>query len=370
MIIFVLYAFGGPREAGATGGIISNYLLLVDCAKYRNVFLIAPNISSDLLAELNSRGVRVSTKTFSPSGFRARLEKREWIRNELGKLLDSRSGRFHVIASTSTADIAFSICEQANVQFSVIVRAFEDFYFRFTRGLGVKGALKQLLLGVLYQKRVSKAYSSAVSIVVNSKFMASEVQQYFSTNRLVVVYPCIDMESASKGASTKPIRTIGIINPKKIKGEAIFLALAERYKNINFVYYGAVNKSYPASNISWLGWSGNRDAIFGSMDLLIVPSLWDEPFGRVSVEGIRSGIPVLVSRRGGLTETVDDKFVVRENSVDAWFEKVDWICSGQVDVHKAWERSLSLSKDFDSESHASNVKAMIAVFEGEADAAL
>jgi glycosyltransferase involved in cell wall biosynthesis len=38
--------------------------------------------------------------------------------------------------------------------------------------------------------------------------------------------------------------------------------------------------------------------------LLLVPSLWDEPAGRVAVEAMLNGIPPLVSNRGGLPETV------------------------------------------------------------------
>ena len=42
--------------------------------------------------------------------------------------------------------------------------------------------------------------------------------------------------------------------------------------------------------------------IFAEGDFTIVPSLWDEPFGRVAFESILSGCPVLATNRGGLTE--------------------------------------------------------------------
>lgn len=43
-----------------------------------------------------------------------------------------------------------------------------------------------------------------------------------------------------------------------------------------------------------------------SLDLLVVPSLWEEPFGLVAVEGMARGLPVVVTRSGGLAETVVD----------------------------------------------------------------
>jgi glycosyltransferase involved in cell wall biosynthesis len=43
-----------------------------------------------------------------------------------------------------------------------------------------------------------------------------------------------------------------------------------------------------------------------SLDILVVPSLWEEPFGLVAVEGMARGLPVVVTRSGGLAETVLD----------------------------------------------------------------
>jgi glycosyltransferase involved in cell wall biosynthesis len=42
------------------------------------------------------------------------------------------------------------------------------------------------------------------------------------------------------------------------------------------------------------------------IDVLVVPSLWHEPMGRIVVEAYAAGIPVLAARRGGLPEVVTD----------------------------------------------------------------
>lgn len=44
--------------------------------------------------------------------------------------------------------------------------------------------------------------------------------------------------------------------------------------------------------------------IYAVTRLLLVPSVWEEPAGRVAVEAMMNGIPPLVSDRGGLPETV------------------------------------------------------------------
>jgi glycosyltransferase involved in cell wall biosynthesis len=43
-----------------------------------------------------------------------------------------------------------------------------------------------------------------------------------------------------------------------------------------------------------------------AMDVLVVPSLWDEPFGLVAVEGMARSLPVVVTRSGGLQEIVEN----------------------------------------------------------------
>ena len=39
--------------------------------------------------------------------------------------------------------------------------------------------------------------------------------------------------------------------------------------------------------------------------LVIMPSIWPEPFGRIPVEANKLGVPVIVSNRGGLPETIE-----------------------------------------------------------------
>ena len=46
--------------------------------------------------------------------------------------------------------------------------------------------------------------------------------------------------------------------------------------------------------------------IYAATRALLVPSLWEEPFGRVAAEALLNGVPPLVSRRGGLPDVVGD----------------------------------------------------------------
>ena len=43
-------------------------------------------------------------------------------------------------------------------------------------------------------------------------------------------------------------------------------------------------------------------------DVVVVPSLWEEPFGRVVIEAMVTGRPVLASRSGGIPEILTGRF--------------------------------------------------------------
>jgi glycosyltransferase involved in cell wall biosynthesis len=53
----------------------------------------------------------------------------------------------------------------------------------------------------------------------------------------------------------------------------------------------------------FLGWEADLSALYPALDILAVPSLYPEPFGRVSVEAQAAAVPVVSSLAGGLPET-------------------------------------------------------------------
>ncbi|WP_413702352.1 glycosyltransferase [Psychromonas sp. KJ10-10] len=72
---------------------------------------------------------------------------------------------------------------------------------------------------------------------------------------------------------------------------------------------------------------------FNSIDLLIVPSDWDEPFGRVVVESYSHSTPVLVSNRGGLVELVEDNYIIDIDD-DLFDQLLDKISGIEKDGYK------------------------------------
>ncbi|HTM09800.1 MAG TPA: glycosyltransferase family 4 protein [Verrucomicrobiae bacterium] len=60
-----------------------------------------------------------------------------------------------------------------------------------------------------------------------------------------------------------------------------------------------------ARDISFLGWIEPAD-FFPQVDVLVLPSLWQEPLARVIPEAFSYGVPVIGSVRGGIPELVKD----------------------------------------------------------------
>lgn len=64
-----------------------------------------------------------------------------------------------------------------------------------------------------------------------------------------------------------------------------------------------IARSPEADRHRFLDWQADMAALYPALDILAVPSLYPEPFGRVSVEAQAAAVPVASSLAGGLPET-------------------------------------------------------------------
>lgn len=69
-------------------------------------------------------------------------------------------------------------------------------------------------------------------------------------------------------------------------------------------YVRSLRRKYADENIQFLGFVKPTE-FFERIDLLVVPSVWEEPLGRVIYEGYAHGVPALVANVGGMPEIVD-----------------------------------------------------------------
>ena len=162
-------------------------------------------------------------------------------------------------------------------------------------------------------------------VITNSEFIKSKVMSSFNPAEISVIYPEIDQQSLRKQHS-HAIENLEIekgvvhVGASQSKGIDITLYLAQQYpEQVFHVFdrkYTALSKQ---QNIYFHPWS-NSGQIFALADVVIVPSRCSEAYGRVSAEARCLSIPVLVSGKGGLSETVSDKndVVIPPADKQAW----------------------------------------------------
>ncbi len=128
---------------------------------------------------------------------------------------------------------------------------------------------------------------------------------------------------------------------KKSKGiELLLKALLNlKHDNWKLIIAGNIKKNYLESlerinkskNIVFLGYT-ESDSFFKKIDVLIVPSLWNEPFGRVLIESLINRKPVIASNVGGISEILSNNksFLVEPSLINfsSIIEKI--ICNPEI----------------------------------------
>lgn len=155
--------------------------------------------------------------------------------------------------------------------------------------------------------------NAGCALFCNSGFMARRVQSLTGC-RAGVIYPSLEYRFDVAG---DPNGFITMVNPCRVKGIDTFLTVAREMPNERFLLVeswklGPValaelqQRLSELPNVTFMHRVADVGEIYARTRLLLVPSLWEEAFGRVVIEAQSCGIPVLASRRGGLPESVGD----------------------------------------------------------------
>ncbi|WP_309493603.1 glycosyltransferase family 4 protein [Candidatus Hecatella orcuttiae] len=136
----------------------------------------------------------------------------------------------------------------------------------------------------------------------------------------------------------------------EIKGVRLLIDIAKEFsceKNVYFVFIGEgplvkdMLRSNFYKNVIYLGNVGEKHLAicYNAADLVVVPSIYDEPFGRVLPEALSCGTPVIATNRSGISE-------ILEPSVSVLVEPdVDKIKSQIIYFFKNRNELLQMSKN-------------------------
>lgn len=173
----------------------------------------------------------------------------------------------------------------------------------------------------LNKKNLSKYVSKVVGI---SDFILNRhlKKGYFANSSEIVIHNSYDppkQEILKTAICQKKIITFGFVGAlKESKGIELLLQV---FKNEEIVkgdnwrlliagngdesYVNGLKESYASPYIEFLGYVDST-SFYNKIDVIIIPSLWNEPFGRVVIEGLAHKLLVLGSRRGGIPELLSN----------------------------------------------------------------
>ncbi len=121
-------------------------------------------------------------------------------------------------------------------------------------------------------------------------------------------------------------------------------------KGITKSYEAALKQKYNNDKIIFKGFHKTED-IYKNIDILIVPSLWNEAFGRIVPEANSYKVPVLVSNRGGLPELVkngETGFIFDPDSPTGLKEGMEKIL---MNYSKMKNNCLKHAENFSNDNH-------------------
>ena len=154
-----------------------------------------------------------------------------------------------------------------------------------------------------------------VSSWVEEKFFTDIDKNFYSNFK--TIYPSINpVKKFSK--KKKLIVFSGKLNNAKgfDKFSVAILKILKKYNNwVSTVIGDEPREKYYFNhpNLKFTGWIPQNEVlkIYNKSSITIVPSLWEEPFGRSSLEAGSRGNAVILSKKGGLPETISNPIFLK-----------------------------------------------------------
>lgn len=333
-VLFITSSLYKPGHPSSTGGTISNYLLLQAMASLAELCILVVGPSASAQDDL--AGAEIIRRP-SPgwSGLQLLTRWNPYVQNTT-KTVMSEHGPFDAVIASSNTVPALVPRVIGTTPSAVIIRAFENF------GAQAPGVAKKTRKSLIKQAIIRRGIDSRVIrnaslVVTNSHYMSAAIQKRFSCKKdriHVIVQQC---KLAPDVASAAPDNVVGFVNRSADKNLSFVIEMARRTPDLEYKVYGhtpQIEEKPP--NLTIMGWSNDRQHLFSSAKVWVVPSLWPEPFGRVSIEAQAADRVAIVHATGGLPETVMDK----EFSL-ASFDHAEW----ETKIHKAMDMSSEKLSD-------------------------
>ena len=146
-----------------------------------------------------------------------------------------------------------------------------------------------------------------------------------------VIYPSIT-KLYKFPKKKKIISFVGKLNRAKgfnIYGNAI-IKILNKYKSWKSIVVGDEPRekyNFNHKNLEYKGWISHEKTLdlYNDTSISVVPSVWEEPFGRTAVEAASRGCATIVSKRGGLIETISNTIFLTRLDDKELYKKIEFL---------------------------------------------
>ena len=174
-------------------------------------------------------------------------------------------------------------------------------------------------------------------LIFNSKwsqdrFLEGLNKSEIDVNKLFVLYQSSNKVKVDFKNKKKIISFVGKLNSAKgydLFGNAI-IRILNKYKDWKGVVIGDEPREkhiFKHKNLKILGFKSHKYVLnnFTKSSISVVCSRWNEPFGRTSLEASSRGCAVIISNRGGLTETTEHAIILKKLTSEEVYSKIDFL---------------------------------------------
>ena len=153
-----------------------------------------------------------------------------------------------------------------------------------------------------------------------------------SNEKLVIIPQSTSKTKINFEKKKKIISFVGKLNISKgydVFGKTI-LKILDKYPDWKSVVIGDEPREkifFTHKNLNHLGFKSNSYVLkkLKEVSISIVPSKWDEPFGRSSLEAASRGSALIISDTGGLKETTNNAIVIKNITVNNLYKKIKFL---------------------------------------------
>lgn len=216
-----------------------------------------------------------------------------------------------------------------------------------------------------------QAFYMADECYANSEFMKLGIERYTKKNIQRIIHPILDTKRVS--INKHEPKYITMINPDFYKGGGIFVQVAEKMPNYDFLCVGKaphadtaprnaeINRKIESlHNIKLIEKTDDISSIYEKTSILMVPSIVDETFCMVALEAMWNGIPIVAAPNGNIPFLIDESGILIDVlDIDVWCESIKSIYDNQEYYNFMSQKSKERALEFSPEKELNKFKEMV-----------